>query len=42
MLFTCQFYNGDPIIPLHGSATMRIQYSDSWNGDGMWRCWDAS
>jgi len=35
MLFIRQFYNGDPIIPLHGSATMRIPYSVSWNGNGM-------
>jgi hypothetical protein len=36
MFFTRQFYNGDPIIPLQGSAAMRIQYSDIWNGDGMY------
>jgi hypothetical protein len=31
MFFTRQFCNGYPIIPLHGSATMRILYSDRWN-----------
>jgi len=35
VFFTRQFYNGDPIIPLQLSATMSIQYSDSWNRDGM-------
>jgi hypothetical protein len=31
MFFTRQVYNGYPIIPLHGSAAMRIQNS----GTGM-------
>jgi hypothetical protein len=31
MFFTHQFCNGYPIIPLHESANMKIQYSDHWN-----------